>query len=187
MASHLILRRRVFLNKRRDPKLEWYEAQVAEHQHRLFGFALYHLRSEDDARDVVQETLLRLWMHRDRVEHDTAGAWLTRVCRNACIDRLRRTKTRQGESALDEDRFADGAMSPDDRLHQDDLQRRVLALLDDLDEPFRSLVILRDIQDLSYEEIAAVMDLPLNTVKVYLHRARKRLRARLLDDVRHET
>jgi RNA polymerase sigma factor (sigma-70 family) len=166
--------------------LAWFEAEVAMHQHRLFGFARYHLRDDEEARDVVQDTLLRLWSHRSKIDPKTTSAWLTRVCRNACIDRLRRRTTRRPVEMPADDLLEDGAMPADVRLHEEDLESRALTLLDDLDEPFRSLVILRDIQDLSYDEIACAMDLPLNTVKVYLHRARKRLRTRLLDDVRNE-
>jgi RNA polymerase sigma factor (sigma-70 family) len=169
-----------------DPYLAWFESEVAAHQHRLYGFARYQLRDEEEARDVVQETLLRLWTNRSKIDRAMSTAWLTRVCRNACIDRLRKRRTRQPADLPIDDVFADDATPADVMLHDGDMRERVLALLEDLAEPYRSLVILRDIQDLSYDEIASAMDLPLNTVKVYLHRARKRLRTRLLDDVRHE-
>lgn len=169
-----------------DPHLSWFESEVASHQHRLFGFARYYLRDDEEARDIVQETLLRLWTNRAKIDRATSSAWLTRVCRNACIDRLRKRRTRRPAELPVDDVFADDATPADVALHELDMRQRVLALLDDLAEPYRALVILRDIQDLSYEEIAHALDLPMNTVKVYLHRARKRLRMRLLDEVRHE-
>lgn len=175
----------MIFRRRKDPDLAWFEAEVGEHQRRLYGFAYYHLRDEDDAQDVVQETFVRLWSHRSRVQRETSAAWLTRVCRNACIDRLRKRKTRN-EVSTEVDLLSNGETGADERMHRSDVHGRALALLDELDEPFRSLVILRDIQDLSYEEIATAMELPMTTVKVYLHRARKRLRMRLMSEVRDE-
>lgn len=75
---------------------------------------------------------------------------------------------------------------PDARAHQAHLLHLVLAWLDDMEEPFRTLIILREIQQLSYTEISAAVDLPLNTTKVYLHRARRRLRAMVPEEMENE-
>ncbi len=77
--------------------------------------------------------------------------------------------------------------APDAALHNGQLHQMVLDRLDQMDEPFRTLIILREIQELPYAEIAAATDLPLNTVKVYLHRARRRLREALPLEIRNET
>lgn len=83
-----------------------------------------------------------------------------------------------------------GAVSEDDRpdaeAHSKHLMQLILNWLDELDEPYRTLILLREIQELPYNEIAQTMDLPLNTTKVYIHRARRRLRDLLPEEIGNE-
>lgn len=156
---------------------------VEEHQHRVFGFAAYYLRNQEEAEDVTQEVLLRLWRNIERVEPEKAGAWLTRVTRNACFDclRSRRSRGRIFQAGLDCEAIeaADGADSPEQALAARDVDRLLKEAVAALDEPYRSIALLREVQGRSYQEIADALELPLNTVKTYLHRARRRLREHL--------
>lgn len=156
---------------------------VEEHQHRIFGFARYYLGNVHDAQDATQEVLLRLWRHIERVEPECAGAWLTRVTRNVCFDSLRGRRARRKVFDDGSDTFelevADPTSSPQENAEATDLDRRLRRALATLEDPYRSIAILREIEDRSYQEIADAMDLPLNTVKTYLHRARRRLREEL--------
>jgi RNA polymerase sigma-70 factor, ECF subfamily len=156
---------------------------VAEHQHRVYTFATYFLGNPAEAEDVTQEVLLRLWRHLDQVEPSTAGAWLIRVTRNACLDSLRSRKS-HGRLFLDglegkAEQAMDRGIDPEQALVRRDLQRALLAALDGIGEPQRTIAILREVQDLSYQEIADAMEMPINTVKTYLHRTRRRLRGEL--------
>ena len=114
--------------------------------------------------------------------------WLMRVTRNASIDALRHRKTVISvvSGNVEVDDVPDGSESPTDRLETADETQLVEAALDTIAEPYRSIVILREIQDLTYEEISAAMDMPLNTVKVYLHRGRKMLREQLSEVLESE-
>jgi RNA polymerase sigma-70 factor (ECF subfamily) len=117
--------------------------------------------------------------------------WLIRVTRNASIDALR--KRGSYRALVDEDpegeatsRFASPGAGPDAAAEAADFRKQLERALHQIHEPYRSIIILREIQDLKYEEIAAALDLPLNTVKVYLHRGRRLLRERLREFVQHD-
>lgn len=168
----------------------WFDRAVDAHKDDLYTFARYYLRDEEDAADVTQDVLVRLWSHRRRVDPVNPGPWLRRVCRNACIDRLRKRTSRRRYEVHDDDAQLNAASmdsAPDAAAHNGQLHELVMARLEEMDEPFRTLIILREIQELPYAEIAAAMELPLNTVKVYLHRARRRLREALPQEIRNES
>lgn len=169
--------------------VDWFERAVDEHKDRLYTFARYYLRDDADAADVTQDVLIRLWTNRKKVDRERAGAWLGQVCRNACVDRLRHRASRRrievDGGGIEQDMPAVDAL-PDSRAHNGQVQQMLLSRLDAMDEPFRTLIIMREIQDMPYAEIAAATDLPLNTVKVYLHRARRRLREALPEEIRNE-
>jgi RNA polymerase sigma-70 factor (ECF subfamily) len=119
---------------------------------------------------------VKLWNHRDRIEGDKVRPWLMTVTRNACLDRLRRRKQTY---SLEEWHQVDESPGPMQGTMQRDLGRVLHGAIAALREPYRSLVILRDVHQHSYEEVAAVLELNLSQVRVYLHRARKQLRQEL--------
>lgn len=162
-------------------KVREFERVVSGSRDRLFGYALYFLGRREEAEDVVQEVYMRLWQHREEVDGSRVDGWLVSVTRNACRDQLRRRRVR---SAVDVDsellpEVASPGRLPDAEASAallDDVLRTALARLPD---PQKSIVILREIQDMSYREIADALDLPMTTVKVYLHRGRRALRVEL--------
>ncbi len=146
------------------------------------------LGSRDDARDVTQEVLIRLWQYQEAIDDDKVLPWLMRVTRNACIDVLRHRKmvhdlTVNGAAV---EKIAHDGRSPSEQMERDDDRRLIESALDGLSEPYRSIVELREIQHLKYEEISGAMDMPMNTVKVYLHRGRKMLREKLTEAIERE-
>lgn len=157
---------------------------VSRHRDRIFTFAFYSLKNREDAEDVTQEVLIRLWKHRKHLADEFLTAWILRVTRNACCDVVRRRRVRQGkteENAHQPEIESMASHDPDPHHHAEaaDFRRRLQAALSTLPEPHRSIVILREIQGLKYDEIAATIGKPLNTIKVYLHRGRKLLREQL--------
>ena len=141
---------------------------------------------------VAQDVLVRMWKNLDSLRDDHIRAWLLRVTRNACIDAYRKRKTIERVIDVNSEGIAyshaeSGEVQPDAYTEGVDFRGHLRKVLADLPEPHRSIVVLREIDDLKYEEIARVLDLPLSTVKVYLHRARRMLRHQLrkrLDYVR---
>ncbi len=147
-------------------------------QRQGFVFAVYMLGNADDAADAVQDGLSAAWNHRDvvRSAHDPT-AWFFRVLRNKCVDRLRERSKRRTEELFDaaDQRASDG---------ESDAARRELAEalrveLSKLDPVHREMLVLRDVQGMSYAQIADVLSIPAGTVMSRLHRARMTLRDRL--------
>jgi RNA polymerase sigma-70 factor (ECF subfamily) len=169
-----------------------FEQLVDRHRDRIFTFACYTLGDRDEAEDVTQEVLVRLWKNLDSLEDARILPWILHVTRNACIDALRRRRSYRALVREDPEgeamgRVASAVPGPGAAAETADFQAHLERALQDLREPYRSIVILREVQDLRYEEICAALDLPLNTVKVYLHRGRRKLRERLREFVSHGT
>jgi len=151
---------------------------LTRYQKRVYAFARTIIACDAEAADVTQEVLLKVWRSGGNVPEDKQQAWIYRVTRNACLDSLRKRQSRRQwseASARLEDQPANG-LAPDAELMQGDLRECLENAISRLDEPFRSLVVLRDLHDLTYDEIAETLELPLTSVKVYLHRARRKLR-----------
>jgi RNA polymerase sigma-70 factor (ECF subfamily) len=149
---------------------------VEEYQDQAWTLARYMLRDAAEAEDVCQESFVKLWHHQERIDQDKVRPWLMKVIRNGCLDRIRR---RRPEGELQGLAEADEAPGPMQGLEQRDTGRRLKAAIEALKEPYRSLVVLRDVQQHSYAEVAGTLDLSMSQVKVYLHRARKQLREEL--------
>ena len=167
---------------------EDFDAAVEKHARRVFTLAVYLLGDREEAEDVTQEVLIRLWRKGHEVDPERIGPWLTRVTRNAAIDVIRRRKPGvravmdPGDGSTDP---PEGSPGPERLAQSSQLGSRLLAALHAMSEPHRSVVILREIQGLSYREIGEALEMPLSTVRVSLHRGRRRLREELRE-VRHD-
>lgn len=160
----------------------------------LFGTALRMTRNRADAEDLVQETMLKAFRSYESFESGTnLRAWLFRILTNTFINRYNAKKARPQESDLgDLDEFylykkapalaghLDGRSAEDEviDLFTDD---EVKAALEDLPENFLLPVLLADVQEFSYQEIADMLDIPLGTVMSRLHRGRKALQKALVE------
>lgn len=158
-----------------------FEAAVATHGRKVFTLAVYLLANREEAEDVTQEVLVRLWRRGHQVSPDRVGAWLVRVTRNACIDAIRKRKGGQHVGLEDLKTFdlREDAPGPEILSHASQLGQRILRALGTLSEPGRSVVILREVQGLSYQEIGEALEMTVSSVRVTLHRSRRRLREQL--------
>ena len=152
-----------------------------EYAGRIFTYARYSLRHREDAEDVTQEVLVRLWANHQTIEPASTAAWVMRVARNLVIDVSRRRSARaavfnEGADVAEMAAHVASAEAADSVADRAQLRQRLEEALAELNEPYRSIVVMREIQGLAYDEIAASMCMPLGTIKVYLHRARRRLR-----------
>jgi len=163
----------------------------------LYGAALRMTRNREDAEDLVQETYLKAVRGRDRFREDAScKAWLFRILTNAYIDRYRRAQRQpraveldeEGATGLYDDALDDGLSDPSDPdADTADLEwflslsmsDPVKAAIDGLPDPFRELVVLRDLEGFSYRECANLLGIPVGTVMSRLHRGRRLLREAL--------
>lgn len=160
-----------------------YHAAVLELKDRVFSYSVYMLRDREEAQDVAQEALVRLWQHKDKVPNQPAAkSWLLRTAHNLCIDLLRRRTNRPQLDIddLDTPPPADEP-SPEDRTMSKQTLGEIMDGLSSLPERDRSLLLLREVEQLSYQEMCNLLDVPIGTLKAGLHRARGRLRERLAE------
>jgi len=151
---------------------------VDQYQDQAWTLARYLLKDHSEAEDVCQEAFVKLWHHQDAIDPDKIKPWLMKVTRNGCLDRLRR---RRPTEELNDEIGGNPESGPLQDVHRRELGERLRQCIASLSEPYRSLVVLRDIHQHSYEEVAGVLELSLAQVKTYLHRARKQLREQLAE------
>ena len=156
-----------------------FERVVLPHLDAAYTLARYLVRDPADAQDGVQEAILRAlqYFHTLRDERD-ARAWLLTIVRRECYA-LGRSRRAPVESVRYDEvpstALADPAPSPDEVAQRTLQKERVLAAIDQLPEPLREALILRELQQCSYDEIATITDVPVGTVMSRLSRARGRL------------
>jgi len=151
----------------------------------VFTLARYLMRNETDAEDAVQECYLRALRHFDSYRGPAIKPWLLAILRNVCkAEFARRSAVPASSEGKDDDRVEDPPAiwqgpqpSPEVELLQRSDGQRIRRLVAELPQPFREAVVLRDINNLSYREIAEVAGIPLGTVMSRLARARSMLRA----------
>ncbi len=167
-----------------------FENLVDAHGGRLLQLARFMLKAHSEAEDVVQDSLIKLWGYLPQLEAGTELGWLITCTRNACLDRIRRDQRQVNLQrqihAMDRELNEQIDFDDPDTLNQNDERARQLhAAIAELPEPGRSLVILRDIQDVDISTVARTLALTPNQVKVYTFRARRALR-RQLEEACHE-
>lgn len=160
--------------------LQEYKSTILPLKDKLFRFAYRMLNNRVEAEDVVQEILIKLWNKRaDLAAINNIEAWSIRLTKNLSIDKMRSKHRRTDEIKEGFDRVSDD-VAPDRAAENSDAITRVKQLMDSLPEKQKSVMHLRDIEGMSYQEVADALEMPLNQVKVYLHRARQRVRQALL-------
>jgi RNA polymerase sigma-70 factor (ECF subfamily) len=167
-----------------------FEAEALPHMDVLYNFALRTTGNADDARDLLQETYLKAYRFWDKYEKGTnIRAWLFRIMKNSYINRYRKeAKEPDKVDYEDVENFYNTiraeSTDPNDlqeQLYGSLLGDEVTKALQSLPDDFRTVIILCDIEGLTYEEIAEFVDCPIGTVRSRLHRGRKLLQAKLLD------
>lgn len=158
-----------------------WEEVVREHSGRVYRLAYRLTGNKHDAEDLTQEVFVRVFRSLSSYTPGTFEGWLHRITTNLFLDQARR-KQRIRFDALPEDagdRLAGGDPGPERMWEHNNLDHDVQAALDTLPAEFRAAVVLCDIEGLSYEEIAATLDIKLGTVRSRIHRGRAQLREAL--------
>mgnify|MGYP003445392545 CR=1 FL=1 len=150
-----------------------YNECVTTYADNVYRFILKNIRHEDDARDVVQTAFEKMWKHREEVDNAKCKSYLFTVAYHQMIDHIRKVKRIKLK-----DEFKDDAKVTEAPVHN--IKRVLERALARLNETQRSLVMLKDYEGYSYEEIGRIMGLNESQVKVYLHRARLQLKEYLV-------
>lgn len=158
-----------------------YKFLIRQHKSMIYGYARNMLRNRMDADDVTQEVFIRIWENLDEFNILAAKAWIMRTTHNLCIDYLRRRSVSDKRELSITEEFAEiypdnkNAADPYHTTHVSIMAQRVNEAIDRLPESLKSVFTMYEIHELKYKEISQALDMPVNTVKVYLLRARKRL------------
>jgi RNA polymerase sigma-70 factor (ECF subfamily) len=146
-----------------------YNDCVDAHADGVYRFILKNLQHTEDARDIVQIAFEKMWKNRDAVVSETAKSYLFTVAYHQMIDHIRKSKRVQLVETFDEGSRVSSAVSPD-------LKKELERALQRLTPLQKSLILLKDYEGYSYDEIGKITALNPSQVKVYLHRARLQLR-----------
>ena len=165
-----------------------YVELVNRYKNKLINFTFNYLGDRDLAEDIVQETMLKLYEKRHYYKEIAKfSTWIYTIARNQANTELRKRKRRNisflSQMTKNGKDFDLDSKSPDliHELHNTYLSKRINKAIQLLPEHFREVIVLRDIQGLSYEDIGLVMDAPLGTIKSRINRARIQLQAELHD------
>ena len=166
-----------------------FEETVLPHLDAAFNYARWLTRNDADAEDVVQDACVRAIRFFSSLRDDDARAWLFTIVRNAWYSRVsRKANVAEGTRLNDgQDERPDNALDPEERLLQQHTIALVRASLEQLPVDFREVIVLREIEGLSYREIAEIAGVPVGTVMSRLARARERLQTILKLNAPRET
>jgi len=161
------------------------ERAVAEYESPLIGYAKTYLHDLDRARDVVQDTFVRLCRQdREKVE-ESLKSWLFTVCRNRCLDVLRKDRKVERIDEVRWERFEAKGAAPDEQSEKDDRIGEVMRYMDRLTKNQKEVILLKFQQGLSYEEIEKVTGLKQGNIGFLIHAGLKRLREMMVNTGRN--
>lgn len=159
-----------------------WEDLVAEHADSVYRLAYRLSGDRHDAEDLTQETFMRVFRSLDTYRPGAFRGWLHRITTNLFLDMVRhRSKVRMEALPESDERLPGTDMTPEQAYHVSHLAPVLQSALDSLRPEFRVVVVLCDVVGMSYEEIAATLDIKMGTVRSRIHRGRAQLRERLLD------
>jgi RNA polymerase sigma-70 factor (ECF subfamily) len=174
----------------REGKPGAFDTIVRTHQDRVYSFCLRMLSDREDALDVAQEVFLSAYRNLEGFRGEASlSTWLLRIAANRSLNRIRQRATRAAREVMSIEPQGDGELPfqppgreedrPDRMMESRETRKILEEAIANLDEDSRMLVLLSDVEGLSYEELSEAVGIPLGTVKSRLHRARMALRKML--------
>jgi RNA polymerase sigma-70 factor (ECF subfamily) len=169
--------------------LQNFEKAALPHLSAAYNLARWLTRDETDAQDVVQEAYLRAFKHFGSFHGGDGRSWLLAIVRNTCYTWLQHNRSPELTTSLDDDlhKIESKDLNPEALLLQSADTQMVRQALEGLPAEFREAIVLRELEGLSYKQIADVAEIPVGTVMSRLARARKRLQQILKSQMHKET
>ncbi len=144
---------------------------------RLYALAFRYLNNREEAEDAVQEVMMKLWEERKKADnYENPAAWCTTITRNYCIDLLRRRKRIIQDDISEVNEVMEAGNDIFSHSDGSEAASLITGIVECMKEPYRSAVILRDIEGYSYEEAAEAMQTSVGSLRTILSRARKSIR-----------
>lgn len=184
---------RLLIERAKSGDVESFETLIRNHQTYAYNIAYRMVGNEEDAKDAAQEALIKVFKNLESFKGDSAfSTWLYRIVMNTCKDLLRKRKpneisidkgyeTDNGEVQME---IEDNSNDPVTMYEQQEVRVTIETALNELPDSYKSVVVLREIQGLSYDEISEIEDIPVGTVRSRINRGRRILREILKDKLR---
>lgn len=171
-----------------ESDLASFDQAIIPHLDAAYNLARWLTGNDHDAEDVVQEASLRAFQYFGGFHGGAGRTWFLTIVRNTCFTWLEKHRRREPTAAFDEDIHspATEAADPPELLVRAEDHELLHQTLDELPEEFREMIVLRELEGLSYKEIAGVAGIPVGTVMSRLARARERLQQRLIDRLKKD-
>jgi len=174
----------MLLRKMAEPQVGRFEKVVLPHLNDAYTLARYVLRDEHDAQDVVQDAVLRAWRYFDGFHDGDPRAWLLSIVRNCCYTWLRSHRWERSTLSADDAAEVEDPRAADDSVIAKSESERIQTAVNALPPELKEVIVLRELNDLSYRQISEIIGAPMGTVMSRLSRARDRLANALGDDSR---
>jgi RNA polymerase sigma-70 factor, ECF subfamily len=170
-----------------------FEELVQIYQNKVYTLAYRYMGNEDDANDMSQEAFIKAYRSLHSYKGDASfGTWIYRITTNVCLDELRRRKRRIVPLSLDEPlatldgdemerEISDRSLAADTVYESKEFSQNIQLLLSEMKPEHKTVIVLRDMMGLSYEEVALVLDCSIGTVKSRISRARNILQKKLVE------
>jgi RNA polymerase sigma-70 factor (ECF subfamily) len=178
------------LTKKEVKKQEDFNEEIIPHLDALYNFGLRLTSDTNDAEDLVQDTIVKAYRFFSSYEKGTnAKAWLFRILKNSYINNYRKKSKKPQQVDYDEvSTFYETIRAErtdtsdlEDKMFRELIDDELSNALDNIPEDFRTVVLLCDVEDFTYEEIANMLDVPIGTIRSRLHRGRNLLKAELME------
>lgn len=151
-----------------------YNIAVKEHANALYGFGFKFLRDSENAQDIVQDVFEKLWINRSAVEFEKSKSWMFTTAYHAILNFIKRRKRMD----YDSDRLPEKGVRDDLKFVSNEVVERAISILPPLQ---KSIILLRDLEGYAYREIGDILEISESQVKVYLFRARNKIKKQLKD------
>jgi RNA polymerase sigma-70 factor (ECF subfamily) len=162
-----------------------YQFLIEQYKNNIYSYALYMMKNRMDAEDISQEVMIKIWQNVGRFNILSAKTWIMKTTHNLCIDYLRKRQSSYSrELSIDEefaDTYTDGVEvnNPLIKTHLKMMTDKIKKAIQNLPEKLKGVFVLYEIQGMKYREISKALEMPINTVKVNLLRARRKLQEEL--------
>ncbi len=182
----------VLIQKSQQGDMDAFEQLLLQYEKKVYTIAYKYMGNHEDASDLAQEALIKAYQSMGSFRGESSfGTWLGRITANKCLDELRRRKRIQVTSLDDEVELEEGSVqkelaapgdTPEEHTMRQETVQYVQSMLNRMREEYRIVLVLRELEGYSYEEIAQQLSCSLGTVKSRISRARNYLKAQILAD-----
>ena len=182
----------ILVKKAKEGNITAFEKLIISHERNIYNIAYRMFNNEEDAKDITQEVFMKVYRNISKFdENSRISTWIHRICVNTCIDEIRKRKGKE-TSSIDESinleqssvkkQYIDNTLTPEEALITKEDMKDIKKAIDTLSEDHKTIIILRDIQNLNYLEIADITGSSLGTVKSRLSRARLHLKNIIMEN-----